>query len=260
MKRTLVPMQLRNFPDHFHEILEGATLFDSSCSPEAKVWFIDKYDGFFLKAAPAGTLKKEAAMAEYFHCKGLGPEVLTYIQEDRDWLLTRRVPGEDCLDHGYLSDERWLCDTTAELLRQLHDTDPTGCPVDRRADYIATAQNNYHLGHYDGSLFPDNWGYRSADDAWKVVCEAAPWLKNDTLLHGDYCLPNIIFKDRQFSGFIDLGNGGLGDRHIDLFWGIWSLSFNLKTDKWKDRFLDAYGRDRILPELLECIGAFEVFS
>jgi kanamycin kinase len=85
-------------------------------------------------------------------------------------------------------------------------------------------------------------------------------LKSDTLLHGDYCLPNIILSDWQFSGFIDLDSAGLGDRHIDLFWGIWTLNFNLKTDVWGDRFLDAYGRDRIDNEILSSIGAFEVFA
>lgn len=259
MKRTLISLRLEEFPTRFHDLLTGARLFDSSCSPEARVWFIDKEDGFFLKTAPAGTLEKEAAMTGFFHRKGLGAEVLDYFQEDRDWLLTSRVPGEDCLDPGYLEDQKWLCDTTAELLRQLHDTDSIGCPVNRTADYISTARANYQSGHYDGSLFPDNWGYASAEDAWHQICQAAPYLQQNTLLHGDYCLPNIILKNRNFSGFIDLGNGGLGDRHIDLFWGVWSLSFNLKTDKWKDRFLDAYGRDKIQTEILDAIGAFEVF-
>ena len=73
-------------------------------------------------------------------------------------------------------------------------------------------------------------------------------------------MPNIIFDDWHFSGFIDLGNSGVSDRHIDLFWGAWSLGFNLGTDKWRSRFLDAYGRDKIDEELLEAIGAFEAFG
>lgn len=259
MKRTAVDIQPEDFPARFRALLAGADIFDSSCSPEAQVWLIDRGEGFFLKSAPPGTLEKEAAMTDFFHRKGLGPEVLGYLREERDWLLTRRVPGEDCLDPEHLGNPKWLCDTTAELLRQLHETDPTGCPVNRTADYIATARENYQLGRYDGSLFPDNWGYASAEEAWKVVCRTAPLLQSDTLLHGDYCLPNIMIKDRKLSGFIDLGSGGLGDRHIDLFWGVWSLGFNLKTDCWTDRFLDAYGRDNIQPELLGAIGAFEVF-
>ena len=85
-------------------------------------------------------------------------------------------------------------------------------------------------------------------------------LKCDTLLHGDYCLPNIMLTDWQFSGFIDVGNGGVGDRHVDLFWGTWTLNFNLKTDRYRDRFLDAYGRDVIEPGMMDLIAACEVFG
>ena len=52
----------------------------------------------------------------------------------------------------------------------------------------------------------------------------------------------------------------MGDRHIDLFWGMWSLWYNLKTDKYTDRFLDAYGRDRVETEKLRIVAAFEVFG
>ena len=52
----------------------------------------------------------------------------------------------------------------------------------------------------------------------------------------------------------------MGDRHIDLFWGVWSLFFNLKTDAWGDRFLDVYGRDKIDKDILAAIAAFEVFG
>ena len=85
-------------------------------------------------------------------------------------------------------------------------------------------------------------------------------LQSDILLHGDYCLPNIILNNWKFSGFIDLDTGGLGDRHIDLFWGMWSLQFNLKTDRYRERFLDAYGRSDICPELFPVIAACEVFE
>ena len=80
------------------------------------------------------------------------------------------------------------------------------------------------------------------------------------LLHGDYCLPNIILNGWKLSGFIDVGSGGVGDRHIDIFWGAWTLWFNLKTDRYRSRFLDAYGRDKADEEILAVIAAAEVFG
>ena len=85
-------------------------------------------------------------------------------------------------------------------------------------------------------------------------------LKRDTLLHGDYCLPNIMLDNWTFSGLIDLDTGGVGDRHVDLFWGTWSLRFNLKTDAYRQRFLDAYGRENIEPDLFPVIAAIEIFG
>ena len=85
-------------------------------------------------------------------------------------------------------------------------------------------------------------------------------MKTDTLLHGDYCLPNIMLDNWQFSGFIDLDGAGVGDRHIDLFWGVWTLQFNLKTNRYGQRFLDVYGRDCIDMDLLSAIPYFEAFG
>ena len=260
MNRQLITPDASVFPDVFHPLLAQTPVYDSSCSAEARVYYLDRDGGLFLKTAAKGTLEKEASLTRYFHKKGLATEVLAYESLEKDWMLTRRVPGEDCIHPMYLEDPRRLCDTTAQLLRMLHDTCPADCPVGHTAAYLATARKNYKAGKYDASLFPDNWGYASAEDAWKVAADNAKYLQTDTLLHGDYCLPNIMLDNWQFSGFIDVGRGGVGDRHVDLYWGAWTLQYNLKTDAWRDHFLDAYGRDRIDPELLNAIGAFEVFG
>lgn len=261
MQRKPITVDPAYFPNMFHPFLTDAKLYDSSCSSAARVYFLDKDTGFYLKTAPKGALEKEAALTAYFYNKDLGAEVLCYESLDADWLLTRRVSGEDCLDTMYLGDPVRLCDTTAQLLRMLHETDHSGCPVpNRTADYLATARYNYENGNYDTSLFPDNWGYASADEAWQVIQQTGHLLRSDTLLHGDFCLPNIILDNWNFSGFIDLDASGVGDRHIDLFWGIWSLEFNLKTDRYRDRFLDAYGRDKVCEELFRTVAACEVFG
>jgi len=260
MERTPVTPTLRDFPEEFHPLLTGP-VYDSSCSQAARVWFLDREDGFYLKSAPKDTLQTEANMTRYFHSKGLGAEVVCYLSDEKDWLLTRQVPGEDCTHRQYLEDAKRLCDTTATLLRRLHETDHTGCPVTNRNDtYFATAQRNYQAGRFDAALFPESWRCGSAEECWQLIQANRTYLKPDTLLHGDYCLPNILLDNWRFSGFIDLDSSGVGDRHIDIFWGVWTLFFNLKTNAYYDRFLDAYGRDAVEPEMLRTIAAFEVFG
>ena len=261
MQRKLIFPDLDAVPSDFRSLFIGSSVYDSSCSPAAKVYFIDKDNGYYLKSAPKGALKTEAELTAYFYKKHLATEVLSYISAEKDWMLTQRVCGEDCTHAAYLEDPEKLCDTIAELLRALHEADHTDCPVQNRIEsYFATAERSYREKLYDASQFPDSFGYASAQEAWKVVEKYGHLLKADTLLYGDYCLPNIMLDKWRFSGFIDLGNGGVGDKHIDIFWGIWSLWFNLKTDRFQERFMDAYGRSAIEPEMLKVIAAFEVFG
>ena len=261
MKRTKLAVELSLFPKAFHTLLEGATVYDSSCSPEARVYYVDRDDGYYLKSAPKGSLQREAELTRYFHKKQLATEVLDYRSEDRDWLLTRRMHGEDCTHRIYLDDPKRLSVLLGERLRALHETDFADCPVQNRMkEYFETAKKNYESGAYDLSFFETCYGSATVESIWNTVNQNAHLLQNDTLLHGDYCLPNVMLDDWSFSGFIDLGNGGVGDRHVDLFWGAWTLWFNLHTDDYRDRFFDAYGRDQIDFERLKIVAAAEVFG
>ena len=258
MKRTKIDVNAADFPARFQPLLQG-DIYNSSCSNAAQVWFLEA-EGCYLKKAEKGQLQKEATMTRFFHKKRLATEVLDYESSEFDWLLTQKVTGEDCIHPMHLEDPRRLCDLLGQLLRQLHEERTDGCPILRTAEYLETAKQNFEAKAYDASQFPDNWGYASAEEAWRFIEENKKYLRSDVLIHGDYCLPNIMLDDWHFSAFIDLGGAGLGDRHIDLFWGIWSLAYNLKTDAYRDRFLDAYGRDQVQEEMFRLIAACEVFG
>ena len=78
-------------------------------------------------------------------------------------------------------------------------------------------------------------------------------------MHGDYCLPNILLEDFRLTGFVDFDCGGVGDRHWDLYWGIWTLGHNLKSDAYRDTFLEAYGRSDVDPTLVDLCGKMTWF-
>ena len=275
MELKPITIDISTYPDDLHPLLSDATLYDSSCSPQARVIFVDKDDGYFLKSAPKGSLEREATMMRYFHNKGLSANVLAYISTTEDWLLTEKIHGDDCIAAKYLEQPERLCDILAERLGLLHSMDFTDCPIqDFTGLHLAKAEHNKRMDTYDKSEFPDSFGlvgsyascspmqpgYASAEEAWAVVEAHGHLLQTDTLLHGDYCLPNIILNDWKFAGFIDLGNAGVGDRHVDVFWCTWSLFYNLHTHKYRDRFIDAYGRDKISEEMLRIVAAVEVFG
>ena len=238
---TPISIDIETYPAEFRPVLSGARIYDSSCSPDAKVIFIDRDCGYFLKSAATGALATEAALTRYFHDKGLSTRVLGYVNDGQDWLLTEKIPGDDCVAAKYLEQPERLCDTIAEQLAALHEIDFTGCPVPNQFENYAAMARRHAVCDADHAII---------DTAKRV-------LETNTLLHGDYCLPNIILKDWAFSGFIDFDQGGVGDRHIDIFWGAWTLQFNLKTDKYRQRFFDAYGRTKIDEEKLETVRAIE---
>ncbi|MCL2423835.1 MAG: hypothetical protein FWD11_08110, partial [Micrococcales bacterium] len=119
MRLRPVDPDLDGCPPRVVGYLVGAPVFDSSCSPQARVWFADRDGGCFVKRAPAGTLATEAAMTGYFHDKGLAGEVLAYVSASDDWLVTARVPGSDATSPQYLDQPRRLCDMLAETLASL---------------------------------------------------------------------------------------------------------------------------------------------
>ncbi len=261
MNRNLININIDDYPEKFHSLLKDADIYDSSCSENARVIFIDKDNGYFLKSSFKHSLKSEADMTRYFSYKNLSSLVIDYISEEKDWLLTERIKGEDCTFSKYLEKPEMLCDILADILKKLHNSDYSDCPIcDRNKKYIDTAFENYRKGIFDPSYLLDEVKDFDAKKAIEYIDSNKSLLKSDTLIHGDYCLPNIILDDFKFSGFIDLGNSGVGDRHIDIFWAIWTLEFNLKTNKYKDRFIDFYGREKVDFDILNLISVIETFG
>lgn len=267
MKKTEIAKIPYTLPSFFDSFVNGARVFDSSCSSEARVYFIDKNGGYYLKRAAGGSLEKEALMTDYFYRKGLGAEVLRYEKGEYDLLLTRAMRGEDCTTAKYLENPKRLAEIMGERLRALHETDASDCPVqDTVSEYISIAEENYKADNYNKEHFPDSFGYRSGEEAYLVLREGKHLLKNEALIHGDFCLPNIMLDGWRLSGYIDLGDAGVGDRHIDLFWGRWTIGFNLRMigayddGAYGDRFFDAYGREMIDGEKLKIVAARSVLG
>ena len=150
MKRTLIQLDIDKFPKPIRQYLNGADIYDSSCSRLAKVYFIDKDEGFYLKVSDKGALDTEAKLTEYFNSISLGPKLFEYISTDCDMMLTKRVIGEDCTHNEYLDNPKKLCDTLAKIHHTLHSQDPADCPVkNKTADYLLYANSRYENGYFD---------------------------------------------------------------------------------------------------------------
>jgi aminoglycoside phosphotransferase len=113
------------------------------------------------------------------------------------------------------------------------------------------------LAHLSSSLKPDDviTRFASALQAFHAVeardCPFSAYKPGNTLVHGDACLPNFIFTDNgDLSGYIDLGDMGMGDIEVDLSAAVWSLNYNLGPGHGL-KFLKAYGRHDATEEDVE---------
>lgn len=264
MKLKPITLELTTFPKAFHKYLNAAKLYDSSCSPFAQVTYVEKDKGYFIKRSKKGSLEREVEMTTYFNSKGLSAKVLDYVQDDlHDWVVTTKIPGFDCIEAIYLNNPTKLIDILAQRLFLLHQEDYTDCPIQNHTQrLLESAENGYKKGRAEVSFLKIENLYEisSVKEAHLIVDKFGNSLQTNTLLHGDYCLPNIILNDWKFSGFIDLDTGGVGDRHVDIFWGIWTLQYNLGTAKYTNRFIDAYGSRYIDKDVLKIVAAAEVFG
>ena len=245
-------------PDELREFIGEDKPIDRSGHSPAKVYETQK--GYFIKCDKPGELEREYEMTRLFYRLGIGPEAVRYMTSDRDYLITRRISGRDLT--ADLSDPLCICRLMADALRSLH-AQPVdgGIPVSSRyARYMDAASGDPDGGYYDPSVYTSEYRLSSKKEAWEIMQKSRHLLRCDTLIHGDACLPNFMQKNGSFCSFVDVSMGGLGDRHIDLYWAIWSLQYNLKTYAYTEVFLDRYGRDSFSKDTLKVIAAFEAFG
>lgn len=222
MEKKEIQINKEDFPEELFYLFKNAKVYDSSSNPTARVLYSDM--GCYIKIAEKGMLQRESILAGIFENKGIGAHVITYISDDKDYFVTEGVKGEDATH--YLEDPERLCEVFAEAMKYLH-----GLPVG------------------DIPVSPCMEQYAALEEGKK--------LKKDTLIHGDFCFPNIMLDHWKFSKFIDVGLAGAGDRHIDIYWLLWSLQYNLKTDQYADHFLDLYGRENVDEEVLQIVTEVE---
>jgi len=248
MNKTLIHIDPTTLPPRVRPYIHGARTYDSSCSDMARTIYLEGDIRAFLKIAQAGKLAREVQMNRFMHSHGLAPAVLEFVSDEyHDYLLTEALEGEDGISDGHLQAPDRLAAVFGESLRLVHQLPVRECPIQgRTAELISESQANINRGYKDSAIITED-----LSPAARQLDRLKALGRDEVVIHGDYCLPNILLRDFRLSGFVDLGTGGVGDRHYDLFWGIWTLAYNLKTDRYKDVFLDAYGRQELDPERLE---------
>ena len=180
------------------------------------------FDDCVLKMAPADrTSAREARMMEWLADKLPVPKVLhSCVEKDTSFLLMSRLEGEMACHEGYMSRPGELIPLLADGLTRLWQVDTRDCPCRfSLEDRLLLAEDNVLHGRCETeNVEKDTYGPKGFRDPAHLL----QWLKDHrppmdpVLSHGDFCLPNVFFKDGQVSGYLDLGFCAVADRYQDI--------------------------------------------
>lgn len=190
------------------------------------------YDDRVLKIGPAPkTPDRELTILTWLQGRLPVPRVLACAVEDgRRYLLLSRVPGQMVCSSPLMDDLPRAAEVLAEGLRMLAAVNVADCPVSAGLDRaLCRAEENVARGLVDtahaepGTFGPG--GFASPEALLRYLLDNRPE-ETPSLIHGDYCLPNVFTQRGHVSGLIDLGDCGVGDRWHDIALCYRSLQHN----------------------------------
>ena len=190
------------------------------------------FDDYVLKIRPADDWDTvDTKILRWLDGKAPVPRVAAHeVRDGQDWLLMTRVRGTELCKPDIMNNPPLLLDCMAEALHTLWSIPVADCPFERTvADNLSHAEEAILAGRFDPSdCEPETFG----PGGFESPEELLGWLKTHlppqdrVVTHGDFCLPNLFTDGKRFTGMIDVGNVGAGDRWMDLALGWRSLKHN----------------------------------
>ncbi len=145
------------------------------------------------------------------------PKIIEFDKTNKlSYLLMSKCIGEMACCKQLMNNPKQQTELLAQTLFSLWNIDISDCPSDQSLDNkLAQAEYNVNNNLVDiENCEPGTFG----DGGYSSPKALLDWLQNNkpdeepVLSHGDFCLPNVLFADRQLSGLIDLGRSGKADK------------------------------------------------
>lgn len=173
------------------------------------------------------------------------PEIVSFHTDgESNYLLMTKLQGKMACDTDIMADGEKMARLLAKGLKRLWQVDIKDCPRLINLDYLLDeALNLIENGRSEVD-------YKQLEafgiNGFTKPMEIYEYLKNNrpkeelSIVHGDYCLPNIFINNNEISGYLDLGFCGVGDKWMDIALGVRSMRFNLELIGKEDMFLPLY--------------------
>ncbi len=217
----------------------------------------------YLKLAPVvreRELSAEIARMDWLQGRLPVPVVVdSGVEDNWAWLLMSEVPGRPLHDRCFSGRSYQVARLLAGGLKQLHSLPVSECPFDMRLERMLSMAHDHLVdGKVDEDDFDSSQAGRSAKELWDEVLERRPTAEDLVVVHGDYCLPNVVAREEMISGFLDLGRTGVADRYRDLALVTRSLASNGHAAA-VDAFFEAYGLTKVDHEKIEFYRLLDEF-
>lgn len=137
------------------------------------------------------------------------------------YLLMSKIKGKMSCNEYFLEHPNELCEHLAKALNMLWSVDISDCPRVRDLDTelnearYRVENKLYDLDNVENGTFGENGRFKNPEELLKWLEDNKPTYE-PVLSHGDFCLPNIFIDNGRISGFIDLGDTGIGDKWRDI--------------------------------------------
>lgn len=205
------------------------------------------FDDYVLKVEKTHTESNhEHKMFQFLQGKFNVPKIIQFHQEKGfNYLLMERISGLMAFDKEIMNDPINMIHLLTNTLSGLWSVSQIECPCNRldmklkQAKYLVE-HNLVNTDDFDPDIVGD----------LKNPKEILHYLQNNkpdeelVVTHGDFCLPNVLYKDNELIGIIDLGRGGLADKWQDISLCLRSMRYNL-GEEYKREYFDYF---------LECLG------
>ena len=178
-----------------------------------------RIDDQFVKWNPRRTgadLERERVRLTWIAGRHPAPRVIDWGSDaEHQWMVTAAIPGDSAVGDTWRARRPEAIRAIATGLRAIH-----AIPIE---DFPADWASEVWVGREPTSL-----GRRPPLDA-------------PVLVHGDACAPNtLISSEGRWTGNVDFGDLGIGDRWADLAVASLSLDWNF-GEGHQGELLDAYG-------------------
>lgn len=172
-----------------------------------------------------------------------------HVEGETQYLVMTQMEGVTGIHPDVTGDPASLVREFANGLQEVHALSTESCTLDwRMSRFIPWAEGLIESGALD-ELIPEGEPRTFLAEKLSDIKETVPREEDLVFTHGDYCLPNVIFKEGRLSGYINLGYAGVGDRYLDLVAARGTIRRNL-GEEWIGPFFQAYGLEEPDPEKL----------